>query len=316
MDRTKRNLFYFFILIIFVASMYLISYGCTTTPTRPGPYLAATPLPTYKVGTTFIYSDGAWETVTATAPGTVTWTNHHGVISSGSPDFTYRAVKWQSRTAQGTRQFTARKDLIVPQSTSLWPLKQANTASYSETGTWRRKEEPANSYREDWSCRVEGTEQVSVMAGDFDAWKIVCTRYSVPDASGTARARETKTWYYSPEIQHYVLMISNYYYDRPTRRQELLAVLPSNHGIPVDARRKMNKSFQQAMEFKKSGESVWWSAPQATVSGEIIPKGTFQLADGSYSRRYVQRLNLPDGQRTYYGMAVRDSSGVWSIPRR
>ena len=70
------------------------------------------------------------------------------------------------------------------------------------------------------------------------------------------------------------------------------------------------------MEFKKSGESVSWSVKQAAVSGDIIPKGTFQSADGSYSRRYVERLKLPDGQRTYYGMAFRDSKGVWGIPRR
>ena len=111
-------------------------------------------------------------------------------------------------------------------------------------------------------------------------------------------------------------MTSRYHYDRPSRRKELLAVLPPNDGIPADARRKMSRSFQQAMEFKKSGESVSWSAPQAAVSGEIIPKGTFQLADGSYSRRYIERLKLPGGQRTYYGMAFRDSKGVWGIPRR
>ena len=316
MNKTKSNLFYFVNLIIVVTFMYSISYGLAAAQQGTGNKLPSVPLPTYKVGTTFIYSDGAWETVTAIAPGMVTWTNHRGVISSRSPDFTYRAAKWQSRTRRGTRQYTARNDLLVHKPTSLWPLKLSNAASYSETGIWQLKEEPANSYRANWSCRVEGIERASVMAGEFDTWKIVCTRYSVPKPSGTPRARETKTWYYSPEIEHYVLMTSRYYYDKPSRRQELLAVLPPYDGIPVAARRKMNKSFQQAMEYKKSGESVSWSAPQAAVSGEIIPRGTFQLADGRYSRRYVQRLNLPDGQRTYYGMAVRNSKGVWDIPRR
>jgi len=301
---------------IILAFVILTASSCATTAHSSGPELGPAPLPTYKVGTTFIYSDGGWETVTATAPGMVTWTNHRGVIFSGSPDFTHRAAKWQSRTGQGSRRYTAQKGLFVRQSTSLWPLQKANAASYSETGTWQRNEEPARSYQAEWSCKVEGTERVSVMAGEFDAWKIVCIRYSVPNSWGGSRAIETKTWYYSPEIEHYVLMTSSYHYKNSSRRQELLAVLPPNDGIPVGARRKMNQSFQQAMEFKKSGESVPWSAPQAAVSGEIIPKGTFQLADGSYSRRYVERLNLPDGQRTYYGMAIRDSNGVWGIPRR
>lgn len=302
--------------VIILAFVILTGSSCTTTPPSTGPELSPAPLPTYKVGTTFIYSNGAWETVTAIAPGMVTWTNYRGVISSGSPDFTFRASKWQSRTRQGTRQYTARYDLMVQKSTSLWPLQKSNAASYSETGIWQRKEEPAKSYRANWSCQVDGIERVSVMAGEFNTWKIACTRYSGSRKSGNSRARETKTWYYAPEIEHYVLMTRSYYYDKPSKRQELLAVLPPYDGIPIGARRKMNKSFQQAMEFKKSGESVPWSVPQASVSGEIIPKGTFQLANGRYSRRYVQRLNLPDGQRTYYGMAVRNSKGVWSIPRR
>lgn len=316
MNKTKRNLFYFFILIISAAFIYAISYGFETAQQQTGNKLLSAPLPTYRVGTTFIYSDGAWETVTATTPEMVTWTNHRGAIFSGSPDFTYRAAKWQNRSGQGTRRYSAQKGLFVRYGTSLWPLKKANEARYLETGTWQRNEASRGSYQADWSCRVEGTERVAVMAGEFDAWKIVCVRYSAPNAWGGSRAKETKTWYYSPEIEHYVLMTSRYHYDRPSRRKELLAVLPPNDGIPADARRKMSRSFQQAMEFKKSGESVSWSAPQAAVSGEIIPKGTFLLADGSYSRRYIERLKLPGGQRTYYGMAFRDSKGVWGIPRR
>jgi len=316
MNKTESNLFYFFVLIIFISLMYLISYGCATTAHSSGPELGPAQLPTYKVGTTFIYSDGAWETVTAVAPGMVTWTNHRGAISSGSPDFTYRAAKWQSRTGQGTRRYIVQKGLLVRKSTSLWPLQKENAVSFTEMGTWQQNADSARSYQTDWSCRVEGAERVSVMAGEFDAWKIVCIRYSVPNSWGKTRAIETKTWYYSPEIEHYVLMNSRYHYKNSSRRQELLAVLPPTDGIPADARLKMNQSFQQAMEFKKSGESLSWSAPQADVSGEIIPRGTFQLADDSYSRRYVQRLKLPDGQRIYYGMAVRDSKGVWGIPRR
>lgn len=316
MNKTKGNLFYFFILILVATFMYFISYGIARGGQYTAKKLASAPLPKYRVGTTFIYANGAWETVTATAPGRVTWTNYRGVISSGSPDFTYRASKWQSRTRQGSRQYTARNDLMFPKKTSLWPLQKTNEAAYSETGIWQKKEEPANAYRANWSCKVDGTERVSVLAGEFDTYKIVCTRYSVSRKGGIGRAREKKTWYYAPEIEHYVLMARNYFYDKPSKRQELLAVLPPNDGIPIDARRKMKKSFQQALEFKKSGQSVPWSSSKTKVSGETIPRGTFQLADGRYARRYVQRLKLPDGQRTYYGMAVRNSKGVWSIPRR
>ena len=78
----------------------------------------------------------------------------------------------------------------------------------------------------------------------------------------------------------------------------------------------MTEAFQIALEHKKSGETSAWSAPDNALSGQIMPTGTFRLADGSYSRRYVQKMTLPDGQRTYYGMAVRNSKGVWTVPRR
>ena len=176
MNKTKGNLFYFFILILVATFMYFISYGIARGGQYTAKKLTSAPLPKYRVGTTFIYANGAWETVTATAPGRVTWTNYRGVISSGSPDFTYRASKWQSRTRQGSRQYTARNDLMFPKKTSLWPLQKTNEAAYSETGIWQKKEEPANAYRANWSCKVDGTERVSVLAGEFDTYKIFCTR--------------------------------------------------------------------------------------------------------------------------------------------
>jgi surface antigen len=78
----------------------------------------------------------------------------------------------------------------------------------------------------------------------------------------------------------------------------------------------MDKAFQKAMEFRKSGESVPWSMPDTAWSGKITPTGTFRLLDGRYSRRFIHKLNLPDGQRTYYGLALRNANGKWIIPRR
>ena len=31
---------------------------------------------------------------------------------------------------------------------------------------------------------------------------------------------------------------------------------------------------------------------------------------------FIQKVNNPKGQRIYYGLAVRDTKGVWAIPRR
>jgi len=291
-------------------------YSCVTLPQAPGPQLTPATLPSYSKGTTFVYSDGRWETVTDTSQGMVTWSDDRDNVSSGSPDFTYRPSKWESKTRSATRQFGPRTDLYSQSAATLWPLRTGNTANYSETGTWIERDGTDSSYQTSWSCAVEATERISVMAGDFDTYKIVCKRYYVSKSNKRSSLREAKTWNYAPEVGHYVLATTKYYYNRSLRRQELLAVLPSLNGLAAEARRQMELSFQKALEGKRSGQSVRWTNAKLQASVEIMPTKTFKTPDGNYSRRYVQKLTLPAGRRTYYGMAVRGSDGVWIIPRR
>jgi hypothetical protein len=265
---------------------------------------------------TFVYSNGSWETITDTSQGVIFRSDDRGNISSGSPDFTYRPSKWENKTRGVTRQFGPRKDLYTQSATTLWPLRTGNVANYTETGTWIEKDGTDSSYQTAWSCTVEGTEQISVLAGDFDTYKIVCNRYYVSRSNKRSNLREAKTWNYAPAVGHYVLATTKYYYDRKPRRRELLAVLPPLNDLSAGARHQMEHSFQQALERKKSGESVRWSSHKLRASVETMPTKTFRTPDGNYSRRYVQKFTLPDGQRTYYGMAVRNPDGVWIIPRQ
>jgi hypothetical protein len=181
--------------------------------------------------------------------------------------------------------------------------------------TSSNKGEPEKSYRINWTCEVIGTERVVVMAGEFDTWKIVCKRYNNFQNPLKARVRETRTWNYAPDIKHYVLTERQYSSGKAARRLELLAVLPSLNGVSHLTRRQISTAFQMALEDKKRGEAAAWSTPNTSWSGQITPTATFRLANGRYSRRYIQKINYPDGPRLYYGMAVRDSNGGWVIPR-
>ena len=256
--------------------------GCATAPRLPGPILDSAPLPAYREGTTFVYSDGKWEFVVKASPDTVTWKDNRNYISSGPRDFTRRRTKWQTKTRSGKRQYGPRDDLIVKSEVTVWPLRVGNMADYSETGTWTDKDGLETSYKSEWSCEVPGTERVSVMAGEFDTYMIVCKRYYVSKSKSQSRFREVKTWYYAPEAGHYVLTTSKYYYQKKPQRQELLAVLPPLDDIPVEASREMDRSFQHALEPKISGESVPWSNQKSEIFGETILVNTFRTPDGNY----------------------------------
>lgn len=73
---------------------------------------------------------------------------------------------------------------------NIWPLKIGKTQSWSLTvettsgGTW-------NTSRH---CEVESAERVSVPAGEFDTYKVVCNE-----------PRGTSNWYYSPAAKSPVL---------------------------------------------------------------------------------------------------------------
>jgi len=301
-------------LILFHLS-YLLA-ACTTAPqpdrTNNGPLH----LPAYESGTTYVYSNGSWETVAGTSSQLVTWHDHRGNVYMRATDFTYRSVSWKTGSRQGSRQIVARSDSLVPKNTSLWPLQEGNVSSFTEMVTSSESGEPEKTYRVNWICEVRGKERVAVMTGEFDTWKIVCRRYNNFQNPSKAKVKETRTWHYAPEIMHYVLTERQYPGGKEARRMELLAILPPLNKFSELARRQMSEAFQIALEYKKRGEIATWSTPKTSGSGQITPTETFRLDDGRYSRRYIQKINYPDGQRTYYGLAVRDSNGQWIIPRR
>ena len=302
-DDTTRMI----LLTVYAAALVL---SCATLNNSPGPEMEATPLPTYREGTTFVYSDGTWETVIESLPARVTWSDHLGNVSSGAPDFVYRREHWQTEKRTGTRRFLTRE------ADSLWPLGKGNTIRYTEIGTWSDESGIRKSYESQWACRVTGTVRVSVLAGNFDTWKIECRRDSVGADSGKKRKREKKTWYYAPAIGHYVLTANTYYGKRNPRRLELVAVLPSLAGLTPEERHLVQARFQQAMEYQPSGRSVSWPKTVTLFGGEITPIDTFRTSNGAFCRRYVQIFYLPEGQRIYHGMALRDAQGRWVIPRQ
>ena len=293
----------------------LMVAGCSTAPVNTVD-MDPVPLPVYQEGTTFIYSDGKWETVVAAKEEIVTWENYRGNRSSGPVDFTFRRSQWQTRTRQGERTFAARSDSFTKKPMSLWPLLIGNKSGFTETGRWSKRGEEEKNYTALWSCEVTGAGKVSVMAGEFDTVEIECRRYSKGSPSRLPRLREVKTFAYAPAVGHWVLTTSRYTYDRKSRRAELLAVLPPQNGRSAGVQQKMENSFQLALEKRPSGSPVAWSNGSAKMAGSTTAVDTFQLPNGRFCRRYVQQVSSDTGSRNFYGIACRDDQGRWVVPRR
>lgn len=312
MIRGLRRKWFFFILMIGVVGIL----GCASSSRLPSPADPGVPLPAYHEGTTFVYSSGSTETVHAVTPSRVTWRNHRGYLSSGSPDFTYRRAAWETRTRSGTRNFKGRNDLFGNQTAvSVWPLVPGKTARYIESGRWLDSEGTKHTYNAQWRTEVVGQTRVRVKAGEFDTWKIIARRFSSGDAYKNSRVREVRVWYYAPAAGHYVKMERFYLGRKPDRAVELMAIRPPVKRMNPIARTKMQTNFQQALEEKKSGDPLPWVMPEYTLSGATTPMTTIRLNSGTYCRQYLQQLNQSGETHAFYGLACRTPKGEWRVPR-
>lgn len=77
--------------------------------------------------------------------------------------------------------------------------------------------EPTELYRK-WDCAAEGTKRISVPAGTFITYEIVCKRYSSTNNSW----RATRRFYRAPESGYY-LMRKDKFRSRPDRSRKQVA---------------------------------------------------------------------------------------------
>lgn len=272
-------------------------------------------LPVYRTGTTFVYGDGGWETVLSAVAGRVEWKNHRGERYSGSTDFTRRPSDWRNRRLQVRRTYETRTDLFLKPPTSLWPLREGKKAGFVEKGFWTEEDGASRSYSAQWACEVVGREDERVPAGTFDTWKIECRRYSV-SSNLRSTLRQVNTWFYSPEVGHYVAKENRYTSGKPPKRRELVAITPPYELMSSAVREQIDRSFQAALEKNGRGEPAVWQYPQDQFSGTTKPTDTFRLANGTYCRRYAQTINQARNAHVYYGLACRNAEGIWYVPHQ
>jgi len=281
------------------------------------PHMNTAPLPHYQVGTKFIYSNGTWEKVVETGPDWVKWVNQNKNISTGSPDITYKRTNWQTSRRQGSRTFNQVKYWLGTPASTLWPLAAGNVTTFDESGIWYAEDGEEHRYNSFWRCKVEGTETVSVAAGDFETWKITCARYPDNLRYPGSRAREYRTWNYAPVIGHWVLEIRDYNGFKSNRRKELIAVVPDLNAVTSDEDeiRQVRKQFQNVLEGRRKNMPYILAGAKSDLAVTITPKKTFRRTGGAVCRQYVQNITVEGSDHDYFGIACRGPGGGWRIPR-
>lgn len=303
---------------IFISGCADYLYQSKLTPEANTLGLKPAPLPKYQAGTKYVYSNGTWERVVETGKGYVKWRNHKGNISIGSADFTYKRHTWQTEKRKGTRSFRHTPDLLAGPTSSLWPLKVGNVTKFEEFGKWYEGKKQPKIYDSFWRCRVMGTEKIEVAAGTFDTWKIACERYPDDASYPGPKIKEVRTRYYAPMAGHWVLETREYNRLKPSKRKELVAILPNLKKVTRTSSnlRQVKKQFQETLEDQNRNVASIWSGSKADLVVSITPRKSFRHDSGAVCRQYSKKISMKGNDKEYFGIACRNSKGLWKIPKR
>ncbi|MDH5773200.1 MAG: hypothetical protein OEY84_08700 [Rhodospirillaceae bacterium] len=278
------------------------------TPIAPGA-MAPAPLPDYRMGDKYYYSNGSYDKITKLGPNIVEWENNAKRRSVTTTDPMAPELYLETRT----REYAKTSD---PSVGDIWPLAVGKTSSFATNVRYRTKETGTEGdFRQLWGCTVESAEKVRVLAGIFDTYRVSCQRKSRSLRTGKTYYRQTVVYHYAPEIGNYVR------YQSTTKGKsiyvrELIAIRPDIGFLDDQTARNIRHTFQDALENKQNDQTVSWKSKNGKITTSTTPTQTFQSADGKFCRNYKQFANQGDGERLYVGVACREDKLKWLTPRR
>jgi len=285
------------ILVTSLAATLTLS-GCITTMSNEGPPLPKTYLPVYYVGKSFSYDDGLKETVMALDGEVLTWRTDTGVIRTRYRNFLIPFLSWQNSTQRSRSITSAKPDLV-------WPLEIGNRESFSLTQKVEQNDGTnKKEYSQDWQCKVDGTETVTVPAGVFETFRIPCYRYY------RQFWRQTQTYFYSPVVGHYVLLQDDSR-SRPSRRRKLLSYGFDAAVLSGPDRGVRQTAIQRALEQNRDGAGVPWKSADGKVQGRVTPIRPVSIKGNNACRIYTRAVTAYGHTRVVEGRACRNENGVW-----
>ena len=261
--------------------------------------LSEAALPNYSVGEYFAFDDGTTAVVTAVSNGQVTWGYNNGATSTGYRNFILPALTWTSANRHSKATSTAPADL-------LWPLATGNQGQYATHQVISKNDRiESTELSRKWACAVEGTKRVSVPAGTFDTYVIVCRRYSSTDNSW----RATRRYYYAPELGYYVVR-EDKFRSRSDSTRKLVTYGFNSTFLPKQEQINLNRKLQNTLSKNPDGIASTWKSKPGDITAMLVPVNSYTGINGTECRDYYSVYSvkgrilkndrsvcrLPDGQ--------------------
>ena len=281
----------------------------SATPAAPAPEAPRAArhdagLPLYEVGSTYVYSDGRIETVVGLKGDLVRWQRQDGTRFSAHRNFLLGPTYWQSGRERGTKALNSAPG-------HLWPRETGAAVAYSADIQVQLRDAPAdlNRWQENWRCRFDGNEELTVAAGPFETLRFTCLR----DASEERPALE-RVWSYAPAVGHYVQLTEKSTGDGQQRQVELVAIQPNAGSWPAIVRSALGRALVRVLERSDTDASVPWASSGIETVISLRATSDLRRLAGQPCRSYLQVWRDSTGERRYPGAACRSAPGRWAIP--
>jgi len=265
-------------------------------PDYDGPPLGE--LPSYRMGDTYTYSSGRTETVAAVGKERILWRNDLQSEFERYPNFVLPTAVARTKNGVVTREVDVPADI-------LWPLVPGTRRQFiSEVKVHPEGADRERIYWRNWVCAVVGPERIAVQFGTFDAVKISCDRYS------RGQWRQTRMWYYVPEIGHYVKRVDRSQ-GEDSRDIQLLSIQQALDGLNRSTIRALYDLEQETLERMPSGKAASWQSSAGDLAVTMIVTKTMQTEAGQFCRAFRQQIQNNGVDRLVPGLACRTWNGRW-----
>jgi hypothetical protein len=267
--------------------------------------LGAAVLPEAHPGDRIYYTNGGREKITEVKGERTVWRRSRSSKTVRSSNFIMPTLAWSNSKYLGEQKSS-------DSAGDIWPLRSGKEAHFSTRIASTNKEtgEVYNGIRY-WDCEVEDSERISILAGNFDTYKVECVR-----TNDMGKFRQERVWYYAPAIGQTVLRLDRYSSSkRQPKRTEMMAYTPSMRTFGKEARKSYWRFFRKTMENRPSGKTRVWKDKRSGGAVSLTPLKTLQQSDGTFCRQYWVSVKDKRGSRQGAGIACRDERKLWRIPK-